>query len=68
MRVKIDNDTDLTNNLKVFGEDHRHRRVVADFGDASRRRASVWHLTEGNLSQWSLEAYRGDLAVNPGCG
>ncbi|MCB1018769.1 MAG: hypothetical protein KDC27_02520, partial [Acidobacteria bacterium] len=65
--VKIDNDTDLTNNTRVFGETVTVTAASSLTSELPPGDAPPFgDLTEGNLSQWALEAYRGDLAVNPG--
>ncbi len=68
MRVEIENDTDPTNNLVVF----RGVEIVVTAAQSLTLSQAVGEpppirdLTEGNLSEWQLEAYRGMTPVNPG--
>jgi hypothetical protein len=67
MRVAIENDTDPTNNLMVFREvDIVVTAPAATLSQALGEPPPIGELTEGNLSEWQLEAYRGTLPVNPG--
>jgi hypothetical protein len=68
MRVAIENDTDPSNNTAVLFD----TSIVVTAPAALTSNVSpgepppVGDLAEGNLSQWQLEAYRGELPVNPG--
>jgi uncharacterized protein (TIGR03437 family) len=69
MRVDIENDTDPTNNLVVFREVDIVVAAAAQSTTLSQAMGEpppIRDLTEGNLSEWQLEAYRGMLPVNPG--
>ena len=64
----IENDTDAANNIALF----RERITVVAASSLAPFRGPLGEpppfgdLTEGNLSQWALEAYRDGLPVNPG--
>lgn len=68
MRVRIENDTDPSNNTGlsgtsiVVGAPAQLAPTNGPFGDPP----PIGDLTEGNLSEWALEAYRGKLPASPG--
>ena len=69
MRVAIENDTAPANNIVVFREVDivvTAASQVTTLGEGLGDPPPVGELTEGNLSEWQLEAYRGNLPVNPG--
>jgi hypothetical protein len=69
MRVAIENDTAPANNIVVFREVEivvAAPSQVTTLGEGLGDPPPVGELTEGNLSEWQLEAYRGNLPVNPG--
>ena len=64
MRVAIENDTDPANNIVVFREVDivvTATSQVTTLGKGLGDPPPVGELTEGNLSEWQLEAYRGNL-------
>ena len=69
MRVAIENDTAPANNIVVFREVDivvTATSQVTTLGEGLGDPPPLGELTEGNLSEWQLEAYRGNLPVNPG--
>ncbi len=69
MRVAIENDTDPANNIVVFREVDivvTATSQVTTLGEGLGDPPPLGELTEGNLSEWQLVAYRGNLPVNPG--
>ncbi len=66
MRVQIENDTDPSNNIALFSDSVVVAAPAAPLSETPGEAPPLGELTEGNLSDWQLVAYRGQLPVDPG--